>query len=337
MAGRDLTATLPLPDKAGMPPGHRSGILALGESMRERGNRRELLSQDQKIELAVHLQREFLSYLEGRRDNAGLVFHGGTNIALTHGSPRWSEDLDFMATPSFLSGIAGEGAAIERHLADSMEAAFPGGRFGLTDKTGIYRGSFGLGSVSRWIARWEHPALIGVVKIKLEFFATSASALERYETISPPGGDAVARAAPRAIWADKIVALASRPALKFRDIHDLGLLGDMPEIRDADDDEMESALAATMGIYGKTPQDILAGLRRDVVRDGLCESAGFFDDMTRWFPSRDLGFYRSSGVLEARYEGFVAAFERGENLISQMAGEAPRGFDRSRDCDGYLF
>ncbi|WP_264772598.1 nucleotidyl transferase AbiEii/AbiGii toxin family protein [Defluviimonas salinarum] len=289
--------------------------------------RRSDLTNDERIAIAESLQLRVLEQIGRLQGEApGLVFHGGTAISLLHGSPRWSEDLDFMATPEAVSRLFGRAREIGAALQMQSSLTTPGATVGLSvkgsgdpDRTG---------TVERLNVRWEHPEKLGAIRIKVEFYTCPEERLAAY--LAAPRVPAVrgftsrspiAGAAPVSIWADKIVALAQRPVLKQRDIHDLGFIAPMVPA----DADRAAALAASMGIYGRRPDEIRDGLERDFVHDAGTDRAAFDADMARWFSTEDHARMRADGHLDALFGAFRPAFELGRDLVSDMSRDAECG------------
>ena len=156
-----------------------------------------------------------------RWEPGDLVFQGGTSLHLAHGSPRFSEDLDFLVNSALKLDAIGE--AVAQRL--SQTGWIP-------DDTAL--------RVSK--ARDDHNPhafvvsiggadVIGAVRVKVELWQTDKSALSGLKTVIAPvrlsRGPAAGMQAfvPTAdlteIYADKVFALAARPYLKPRDVFDL--------------------------------------------------------------------------------------------------------------------
>ncbi|MFG6080363.1 nucleotidyl transferase AbiEii/AbiGii toxin family protein [Paracoccus litorisediminis] len=281
--------------------------------------KRSELSVEDRIGIAARLQLDALDLVrQANSGSEGMVFHGGTSIAFSQGSPRWSEDLDFMATPDAVTRIFSRAGSIGTMLQLKSSVADPGATVELTRKKG---GDGVMGEVAKLNIRWEHPQVIGAVKIKVEFYTCPQTALENYtaRAIAPrwlgngPAGK-VATAIPESVWADKIVALALRPALKYRDIHDLGYIS--PKlIRDFD---RTSFLQASMGIYGKSAEDIASGLERPEVVDHIAEKDAYMADMERWFSPDLFAYLKDYGRLDDQHAMFMREYERARRDVNAL-------------------
>lgn len=283
---------------------------------------RQPLTNDIRLEITRELQNFMLAEIARRAEasgiDEGLVFHGGTSLSIIHGTMRSSEDLDFMASPDAVRGIFGHADNIEASMRMRASMEWPGAQLDLNVKNSGR--DLELGEVARMMLRWEHPGYYGAIRVKVEFYLCPQERLDRYESRKQPiEGDPsrgmIRAAVPVSIWGDKIVAMAQRPALKHRDIHDLGVLSRMLP----SDADLRSALRASMGIYGRGPEDIRDGLRRDLVMAGDSDFAGFSEDMSRWFGEAHVLRMRQRGDLERLFEAYLGQAAIGRELIDELA------------------
>ncbi len=228
-----------------------------------------------------------------------------------------------MGTPGAVDRILNRQAHIEAALRLRMSLEFPGSDVSLKVKSSTSSDRFG--KVDRFQIRWEHPDFIGVVKVKSEFYICPPSYLEDYRACAyhPVSQGAVSRsrimsAEPVSIWADKIVAVAQRPALNHRDIHDLGYLRNHFDLGDTA--TRKEALRSTIGIYGRTAEEIDAGLSRDLVLAGQEDFSGFRENMAQWFAEPVMLEMEKDGRLTSLFEGFREEISYGQSLITELAG-----------------
>ncbi|WMD23912.1 nucleotidyl transferase AbiEii/AbiGii toxin family protein (plasmid) [Achromobacter seleniivolatilans] len=156
------------------------------------------------------------------------VFHGGTSLKLGWGSPRWSEDLDFLVKKDHLQEaerhIHSAVAFARAHLA-RIDAAL---QLEVSGKT--------TGRMARYAVSMTKPGLLGKAMVKAEFWGVEDSYLERYPSAprlpEPPQELAQAgyfvrvssmlpMATLNAVMCDKLVAVANRRYFKARDIFDM--------------------------------------------------------------------------------------------------------------------
>lgn len=284
--------------------------------------KRSDLDITKRIQVAERLQFLVLDEIAAKQKTAKkIVFHGGTSISMLHGSPRWSEDLDFMATPDAVNQLFEDRVAIERSVRLRMSLEMPSASVELKAKgTGNDENH---GQVERFMLRWEHPGRIGAVKIKVEFYTCPQERLDAYQSalFTPHRGGHAGRkiqgATLPSIRADKIVAIAQRPMLKHRDIHDLGFIS--PLIPEGDD--IEAALRASMGIYNRTADEILSGLDREILSGMSTDRDGFIENMQRWFDPGVFDDMFRAGHFHKLFDGFCCEINKGRDALIRMSSE----------------
>lgn len=154
-----------------------------------------------------------------------IAFQGGTNLHLSWGSPRFSEDLDFLLSKSFSAQMRSLVPRLERRMTSKMMAVDPSLKVQIIDKTreGEKMINFRIVVTS--------PEIVGQSMVKAEFWQVDEDYLSQYETrFAHPvaKGDIVSRLSQplpagtlESAFADKVVALSYRPRLKWRDIFDI--------------------------------------------------------------------------------------------------------------------
>lgn len=161
-----------------------------------------------------------------------LVFHGGTSLHLSWNSARYSEDLDFLLSRS-VKNAQQVSKKVERQLQEAMRAIDPDLQVTLNDKTKDET------RMLSYMVTVSHPQVMGVVKVKAEFWRTEPQYLAHIPTelrtpasqqdwAAPPMvriSNPVPAATLEAAYADKLTAFATRPRLKWRDIYDLWWIG----------------------------------------------------------------------------------------------------------------
>lgn len=280
------------------------------------------LTIEDRIDVARNLQLFMIDQIgHVMKDRKDMIFHGGTALSLLHNSPRWSEDLDFMASPEAAAHLFGKKNRMEAAMKMATSVTRPG-----TDVDLKIKGdpeNFKNGDVARMMLRWEDPALFGAIKVKVEFYICAPERIAEYQarmmaasTPEASAGMKINGAVSASIWGDKIVALAQRPALKFRDVHDLGLISGQ-----STNEERKAALSASMGIYGREPAEIAAGLSRDDVLSAPERYDDFIQDMRRWFRPELFEKLRGENHFRTCFDNFVTEFEIGRSMIRDMADE----------------
>ncbi|AVG43856.1 MULTISPECIES: nucleotidyl transferase AbiEii/AbiGii toxin family protein [Achromobacter] len=192
--------------------------------------KRQPLPSTTKHQWSVLLQTLLIAgFVERSRwTRSEAVFHGGTSLKLGWGSPRWSEDLDFLLKKDHLQEaeqhIQSAVAFARAHLA-RIDAAL---QVEVSGKT--------TNRMARYAVSMSKPGLLGKAKVKAEFWGVEDSYLERYPSAlrlpEPPQELAHAgyfvrvssmlpMATLNAVMCDKLVAVANRPYFKARDVFDM--------------------------------------------------------------------------------------------------------------------
>jgi hypothetical protein len=277
-----------------------------------------LISQSLQIYVLEAIARS-VHDMQGR-----LMFHGGTSISTVHGSPRWSEDLDFMINPDMSNELDAVRELIEENAAERINALTPGCKFELIDK-GKMRGKVreaDPGTVMSWTGRWEHPSRIGVVKMKTEFYIAEPESAARYRTtmaepeaIGLQSNEALPAATLQTIWADKIMAMSARPVMKWRDVYDMGFV--MHNIETYDLDELYGRLQVACATYRSDMSAIHAGLGRDYLANLSDEYQTYEDDMRAWLPEHTFNEQKKSGKLKSYFEDCIQQIEVAREMIEE--------------------
>lgn len=259
----------------------------------------------------------------GLSDKSGrMMFHGGTSISTTHGSPRWSEDLDFVVSPGMARDLSRLRPEIERIAARRIEEITPGARFELVDK-GEAKGKVRVddpGTVMRWVGRWEHPMRVGAVKIKNEFYIAEPGIVRDYQTrdatpcaIGISCYSEIPCATMETIWSDKIMAMSARPVMKWRDVFDVGYIMDrMPVV--PDETLFERMDVAARSYRSRTDQ-LLENLDRQELVDLADHYEAFENDMRKWLPADDFDAYLREGLLERYHSSCIAQIARAKDIL----------------------
>lgn len=254
--------------------------------------------------------------LASRRWEPGdLVFQGGTSLHLAHGSPRFSEDLDFLVKSTL--DLRAIGASIQARLGRSPWIPKDAKLTVSKSKEGCSPHAFdvSVGSAS----------IIGSVRVKVELRQAPERALlpmsvevRRVRLLSGPAAGAqafVPSATLREIYVDKVFALAARPYLKPRDVFDLHWL---------------SAQQPTAGTLVCSPADLEVRLatypsqtpekwlqKADARRAELPLKARSIErDLQRWLPS---SWKLAPAQVEAMVQASVVALDGGIASMQTVA------------------
>lgn len=158
-----------------------------------------------------------------------LIFQGGTSLHLAHGSPRFSEDLDFLVHSTLNLEVIGQ--IIQERLAET--AWLPSETSLTVTKANPDR------NPHTFVVAVSGPNVIGSVRVKVELWQASKNAMSPLRVIVAPvklasGPNAGAQAfVPTAdlneIYTNKVFAVGARRYMKPRDLFDLNfILGKEP-------------------------------------------------------------------------------------------------------------
>jgi predicted nucleotidyltransferase component of viral defense system len=304
-------------------------------------NRRGNITQEERFAVAEVMQLFLLNETARAADwrMGDAAFHGGTSLKVAWNSPRFSEDLDFMVAENRLDELYAVGQTIATRVRKGVAAWKPGSVVEFSAKKGE-----GEDRIDVWKVKWTHPARIGKVMVKMEFFAADAALLSEYAaTMQTPrfGATSVVKATmplPVAdmvsMWADKVKATATRPEYKWRDGFDLDFVAahfarladevamgtSRAGAKPPSEAELLAALTRTAAIYGKTHGDIIDGLERRLDSGVFDDCEGFSRDMSLWLPAELHRRLDEIGDLGRRLE----SAKREVCLGLELLKEAPR-------------
>ncbi len=291
------------------------------------------LSIKEKMDLSRVLQVMALDEIgaKAKPRPSEMIFHGGTSIATTHGSNRWSEDLDFVVTADLMKNLGSLRARVERALKLRMKASMPGAVLELTDKTGTEKGAPEIGKVDCWLLRWEHPKRRGAIRVKIEFFVTVPECIPAYSvSIATPRSKGILATASlptadvKALWADKVLAISARESIKWRDLYDLAYLSQEMSAAGIDRSSAMEDLRISAEIYNSNLTRIRDGLARDVVVDGLSDLDAYQADMKKWFSDMEFKAMAASDAFRGQLDYAAEEIRRARAAI----------LDNENICDG---
>ena len=210
-----------------------------------------------------------------------IVFQGGTSLHLAHGSPRFSEDLDFLVNASLRLDSVSESIKIRLE-----------GTHWLPSDTHLTVSKAKDGrNPHAFVVTIGGAEVLGAIRVKVEMWQTAESALSTIKATVAPVRLARGPAAgmqtfvPTAdlaeIYADKVFALAARPYLKPRDVFDLHWLDKHSGMHAC---TMNDLLVRLATYPNETPSAWLA--KASVRRSELEKSSKTItNDLKRWLPS----------------------------------------------------
>ncbi|MHB1566934.1 MAG: nucleotidyl transferase AbiEii/AbiGii toxin family protein [Acidiferrobacter sp.] len=183
------------------------------------------LTPEEHFDLRQALHMATLEALmASRRWSPGqLIFQGGTSLHLAHGSPRFSEDLDFLVSQSLDLSLLDQ--SVRDRLGVTVSSWLPSDTSLAVKKSRDDHNPFS------FVVSVGGEQVIGAVRVKVKFWKTDDQVVAQTGVLvsavrlasGPASGMRVfvPVATRQEILIDKVFALAARPYLKSRDIFDL--------------------------------------------------------------------------------------------------------------------
>lgn len=285
------------------------------------------LTPTQVFDLRQVLQVATLEALMASRrwEPGDLVFQGGTSLHLAHGSPRYSEDLDFLVNASLnLQSLA-------KSVAARLEGAswlVPEGAELTVSKAKDAR------NPHTFVVAVGGPDLIGAVRVRVELWRVKESALSAVRTTVSPvrllqgAASGLQTFVPTAelpeIYVDKVFALGARPYLKARDVFDLHWLA----IHGVSGVCAPESLLARLATYpNETPATWLAKARARR-KDLESSTEVVAKDLKRWLPS---SWPLTESAVRSMIQTAIASLDEG---VRVMRGIAAKGRASAAQGDG---
>ncbi|QYY33613.1 nucleotidyl transferase AbiEii/AbiGii toxin family protein (plasmid) [Cupriavidus pinatubonensis] len=185
-----------------------------------------------------------------------LTFQGGTSLALAWASPRFSEDLDFIAGGVRPEQLSEAMHLVAREVQRAIAPFYPGAQVDLADKSGNGK------QLAMFQIGVTLPGVVGKVKVKTEFWKVPDEKAAQYQRVhralAPAGGASLYTtvrpifqvATPKQIFFDKLNAIAHRGRLKPRDVFDVWFL--TTQLRQGAEESPEAFDAAA--VYADVPE-----------------------------------------------------------------------------------
>ncbi len=291
-----------------------------------------------------------------RRWEAGeLVFQGGTSLHLIYGSPRFSEDLDFIARSD--AGLASALGGSLAHVRASLARQFP--LVEVKVKARDPEGAIDPRNPRVFTLTLSEPNWHQALRVKVEFYVVGEQAINAYASHVQPVAKPVApERAPRfrvdiaptfieaaeivEILVDKVHALGDRNRIKERDIFDLWWIcqetGTTPAAAAA---QFVARSAAHFAMYpnGLPPLGLAASYleraatMRTMLDGGL---APMIDAIARWLPPEldQPNMFASESSVRAMVEHAVACAEAAAREMEILARRLAQGeLDAQQDED----
>jgi len=255
-----------------------------------------------------------------------LIFQGGTSLHLVHGSPRFSEDLDFLVSDALKLGSIG--TSVQSRLAGMPWVPADMALSVTPAKDGRNPHMFDVAISGEGV--------LGSVRVKVELWQAPAEALKPLATTVSPVRVIVGRAAGaqafvptlelREIFADKVFAVAARPYLKPRDVFDLYWLAERGEASSCTSEDLQIRLATYPNEAPESWLEKAAGRRQELLGSAKQVKA----DLRRWLPA---SWPLTDDKVAAMIEASVAALDRGVHSMRELVDARVARADDDQDVE----
>lgn len=289
------------------------------------------LSVDEAFDLRQSLHVAVLEALmASRRWQPGdLIFQGGTSLHLAHGSPRYSEDLDFLVKSSLK--LASVSEAMQARLASMPWVPLDMALSVSAPKPNKNPHTFDVSLLG--------PSVVGAVRVKVELWQAPTDAMQPLAVVVAPvrlivGPAAGAQAfvptlSQQEIFVDKVFAVAARRYLKPRDVFDLWWLqqqrGDALTCSPAD-------LQLRLATYPNETAGAWLAKAHDRRAELMSSAPKVAEDLRRWLPS---SWPLADTDVNAMIAASVAALDRGVNAMIEMTGNQQGAAKHGADSAEY--
>ena len=234
----------------------------------------------------------------------GIVsFQGGSSLNLVWGSPRFSQDLDFLTSASPASQHEAMTRVIRR--ASDLLHGFRDGELEYSSKLDAESG------LSRFTIKFSKDGFRSKVRLKVEFFTVPGNLLdetrlnfqelppttEKYEKLRP----VVPASSPEALLIDKYVALVYREPMRLADLFDIWWLRTSGKIVTdlLSPSQTLEMLRNTTGAYGRDLKNFAVTLVSKTIPEVERKTAeDIFAAVRSELPEKFVGLLQSNGVFQ---------------------------------------
>lgn len=267
-----------------------------------------------------------------------VALQGGAALYYGFDSPRISNDLNLVLAEAHLGRVSLSGKTVLGRASRRIVAAI-GGKAEYSTGVSPSRVDDGSDEQTVFNLSWHHPKRRGTVTIKAEFHPAPAEAVAAYKqtpvmmrmTMTPESGSAPLLVGNNiSLWADKVVAIATRNEMKWRDIFDLGYLTTLQGIAQAGPEDRLAAIITAAGIHRLEMKTVNVGLKERAleIADRDLAKAEYLADLRRWFLPEALDGMQNSGLLEHCFNLGAEAIEDAMAIIpgrttKRRAAKAP--------------
>ena len=253
-----------------------------------------------------------------------LIFQGGTSLHLVYGSPRFSEDLDFLVNESIdLQSIS---ESVRLRLQDLR---FAGGALRTAGKSVRVSKSKDRRNPHSFVVSLSEERTLGAARVKVEMWKAPGAALSTLQVlvrpVRLPSGVAsfVPSASVSEIRADKVFALGARPYLKPRDIFDLYWLSGQEEARECTEQDFRTRFAIYPNLPPRAWLEQSSVRRREIIES----SSSIADDLRRFLP---FGWPMGESEATLMVERAVRDLDRARRFVRHLCKGNPS--EEGQDC-----
>jgi len=115
------------------------------------------------------------------------------------------------------------------------------------------------------------------------------------------------------------MAMSARPAMKWRDVYDMGYV--MDHMGQMSDDDLYKRLEVACASYRSSMTTIRDGLQGDYLADLSSNYQTFKNDMQSWLPGMAFDKAEELGALEKYHEACVTQIDRARMMINARVAE----------------
>ena len=255
-----------------------------------------------------------------------LIMQGGGALHYGYGSPRLSNDVDFLIAEAEAETLGRAGQRIARRVTASLRAQISGSQVSFRCGNGDPRVSGSDQIQSTIDIVWEHARRDGQVRVAAEFHPVPASITRAYRqdpvmlklSVLPGGGMIpLLLGAPVGLWGDKVKAIACRQDLKWRDLFDLGFLSEHRGVVDASVHDRLRAIDVATRLHRGSLLTVYRGLESRIADIGGVDGYGrYMSDLERWFAPDMFAAFDGTGSFRAHFDRAQADLAHAHDIIA---------------------
>lgn len=303
---------------------------------------RRPLTPTESRDIADTLHRLVLMELveAGNWSCKNMAFQGGTSLHLVWGSPRYSEDLDFLVAKSSENDLMPSMNKVKRKVQSWMSGKYPQCKIEVKDRRKPDN------NVKKFDVVWSEPSILGTVMVRAEFYSIDQALVESYKPLlEQVDSEKIVRlhatipAAQReVIFHDKMHAIADRPYLKWRDLFDVWWLRTQSKGSEGrgltppwEDDKFWERARVVNAMYGTLPEGLEPGLQKFLSLPKEEVVAAAEKDLQPFLPPKLWERLKKDGMIEV-----IVDFVRNDiqNVLKTIAA-GPENFQSKSQGDEF--